>query len=407
MMTTGESTGTWQEVAKLTASDASGGERFGLSVTFDGEAIVVGAPDAGGDDSGAAYVFEFDSEAAWEEVAKLSASDAAAMDGFGTSVALDGDTILVGARGHDASGTDSGAAYVFERNVGGLWVEAAKLTASNATSADAFGASVAIDGSIAVVGAWGVDTAGIDSGAVYVYERDDGGVWQEVAQLVASDADTAERLGSSVAASALELVAGAPFDGDGGMQAGAAYVFEAVFSDDFEDGVLPTDWNFERGSWEESGGSLNGVPDDLVGTQIKARAIADPAFGGCDLCTVEAQLLSTNTFGGPAEIHARFLAWYADKQNNFAVTLKPAQDKVVVRQKEGGVAVARDDLDFVLEEDVTYEVKVTFDGESFHVFLDGVLLHTQASRFGTTPFGTVGVQSRNSDIGIGEIAVFP
>ncbi len=180
-----------------------------------------------------------------------------------------------------------------------------------------------------------------------------------------------------------------------------------LFSDDFEDGLDPSGWSFERGTWEESGGSLSGVPDDLIGDQIKARAIADPAFAGCDLCTVRAQLLATDAFGGVAEIHVRLLAWYAGRQDNFSVTLKPAQDKVVIRQKEGGVNLIREDIDFTLDEDLVYEVVVTFDGTDFQVSIDGgAFSHTQASLFPATPFGTVGVQSRNSDVQIHDALAF-
>ena len=111
------------------------------------------------------------------EDAKLVASDAAGGDVFGLSVAIDGDTIVVGSRGDDDAGTSSGSAYVFRTDDGGAtYVEVAKLTASDAASMDFFGASVAIDGGTIVVGATKDDDGGTDSGSAYVFE-DESGWW--------------------------------------------------------------------------------------------------------------------------------------------------------------------------------------------------------------------------------------
>ena len=107
---------TYSQVAKLTAGDAAASDWFGRSVALDGGTIVVGADDDddGGTDSGSAYIFRTDDGGAtYGQVAKLTASDAAAGDSFGVSVAIDGDTIVVGADGDDDAGTRSGSAYVF------------------------------------------------------------------------------------------------------------------------------------------------------------------------------------------------------------------------------------------------------------------------------------------------------
>ena len=127
-------------------------DNFGDSVAIAGDTIVVGAPgdDDNGSDSGSAYVFTR-TGTTWTEQAKLTASDGAADDYFGSSVAIAGDTIVVGASGDDDEWQCSGSAYVFTRT-GTTWTEQAKLTASDGAANDHFGGSVAIAGDTIVVG---------------------------------------------------------------------------------------------------------------------------------------------------------------------------------------------------------------------------------------------------------------
>ncbi len=226
-------TDNWGQVKKLTASDAQAGDNFGISVAVDGDTAVVGAwlEDAGGTDAGAAYVFGRDQGGTdnWGQVKKLTASDAEAGDNFGWSVAVDGDTIVVGAFLEDAGGTDAGAAYVFGRDEGGAgnWGQVKKLTASDAQAGDEFGRSVAVSGDTAVVGAIFQDAGGSDAGAVYLFGRDEGGAgnWGEVKKLTASDAQANDQFGVSVAVSGDTAVVGAHHEDAGGSNAGAAYVF--------------------------------------------------------------------------------------------------------------------------------------------------------------------------------------
>ena len=146
--------------------------------------------DDNGVDSGSAYVFRYDGSD-WVEEAKLTASDGAADDYFGGSVAISGDTAVVGAVCDDDNGRNSGSAYVF-RYDGSDWAEEAKLTASDGAAYDYFGCSVAVSGDTAVVGASDDDDNGLDSGSAYVF-RYDGSDWTEEAKLTASDG-AAERL---------------------------------------------------------------------------------------------------------------------------------------------------------------------------------------------------------------------
>ena len=217
----------WGEVKKITASDVEAGDFFGWSVSVSGDTLAVGGygEDTGGSRAGAAYVFQRDEGGVdnWGEVKKLIASDAEAEVEFGRSVAISGNSAIVGARSAEA-------AYIFERSKGGAdnWGEVKKLTASDAQAEDVFGRSVAIVGDTALVGSAGEDTAGFEAGAAYFFQRNLGGAdnWGEVKKFTASDAEAGDFFGSSVAISGDATVVGALSEGDGGFHAGAAYVFE-------------------------------------------------------------------------------------------------------------------------------------------------------------------------------------
>jgi uncharacterized protein (DUF2345 family) len=224
--------GNLTQTAKLTASDGLAFDRFGRSVAISGHTVVVGAfgADIGSNtNQGAAYVFVKPS-GGWSgnltENAKLTASDGAAFDEFGTSVAVSGDTVVVGARGNNSF---QGAAYVFVKPGGG-WsgnlTQDAKLTASDGAASDVFGSSVAVSGDTVVVGAPHKNSS---QGAAYVFVKPSGG-WSgnltQDAKLTASDGAAGDEFGVSVAISGDTVVVGAPFDDIGGnTYQGAAYVF--------------------------------------------------------------------------------------------------------------------------------------------------------------------------------------
>ena len=209
---------TWSQQAKLTASDGAAFDQFGRSVAISGATVVAGAfeDDDAGSDSGSAYVF-VRSGASWSQQQKLTASDAAAGDGFGVSVSISGDAAVVGAFRDDDNGSNSGSAYVLARS-GSTWSQQAKLTASDGAAGDAFGFSVSISGDTAVVGASGDDDSGTSSGSVYVFVRS-GTTWSQQAKLTASDATASGAFGESVAISGDTVVVGAIRD------PGSAYVF--------------------------------------------------------------------------------------------------------------------------------------------------------------------------------------
>jgi uncharacterized repeat protein (TIGR01451 family) len=220
----------WVLQQKLTAPDMAAGDHFGFSVAISGETIVIGAPDdddtAAGADAGSAYVFRRTS-GFWTQLGKLLSPDLAASDQFGSSVAASGDTAIVGAPAGDSGVADSGSAYVFRFDpvAATAPVFEAELDASDAAAGDFFGASVAIDGDTAAVGAYGNDDAGGSSGSAYVFVRDVT-VWTEQQKLVASDANGGEEFGRSIGVSGDTVVVGSPHDDDQNTAAGSAYVFE-------------------------------------------------------------------------------------------------------------------------------------------------------------------------------------
>lgn len=216
--------GTWSEVAKLTASDGAESQHFGSAVDIDGDRILVGA--SGDQGPGSAYVFErFDGQ--WTEVAKLTAVEGTVDDlGFlGGSVSLSGDVAVIGAWGDDELGPFSGSAVVFERGSDGTWSQREKLTASDGAVNDVLAQTVVLDGNLVVVGASQDDDLGENSGSAYVFERV-AGTWSEVAKLTASDAGAGDNFGFALAAVGEMVVVGAHFDRDKGFQTGSAYVFE-------------------------------------------------------------------------------------------------------------------------------------------------------------------------------------
>jgi hypothetical protein len=217
--------GSWVDAQKLSASDGASGDEFGYSVAIGGSTVVVGTI-GGNTAQGSAYVFNRQG-GSWVEEQKLTTSDGAAFDLFGWSVAVSGSTVVVSARGDTVGANfDQGSAYVFNRQ-GGSWVEEQKLTASDGAAFDEFGLSVAINGSTVVVGS-AVDGIGGNSfqGSAYVFNRQ-GGDWVEEQKLSASDGGALDFFGHSVAISGSTVVVGAAGDTIGGNSfQGSAYVFE-------------------------------------------------------------------------------------------------------------------------------------------------------------------------------------
>lgn len=222
---------------KLFASDGEEDDFFGDSVAIDGDTIIVGAP---GDDIpggfipeidapegngiGSAYVFTR-SEGNWSQQQKLTADDGDTLDYFGSSVALDNDTAIIGAPGdEDPNGDDAGSAYVFTLSEG-CWSQQQKLSANDGDSYDDFGRAVAVDGDTVAVGTYDEDPNGYESGSVYIFTRSSG-QWNQQQKLTPDDGDRGDKFGREVALDRNTVVIGAYHDeGPNGSSAGSAYVF--------------------------------------------------------------------------------------------------------------------------------------------------------------------------------------
>ncbi len=277
---------TWTQQAYLKASNTETADNFGISVAISGETIVVGAynessnatgvngneADNSATEAGAAYVFVRNGTT-WVQQAYLKASNAEERDRFGYSVAISGETIVVGAyqersnaTGSNGDGTDNsvvnaGAAYVFVRS-GTTWTQQVYLKASNTGASDRFGYSVAISGETIIIGAYSessnatgvngnqMDNNEIGAGAAYVFARS-GGVWSQQAYLKASNTGSVDRFGWSVAISGEMIVVGAFREDsnatgvngaqtdDSANDAGAVYVFAALIPQTITFDTLP------------------------------------------------------------------------------------------------------------------------------------------------------------------------
>ncbi len=269
---------TWTQQAYLKASNTGANDLFGISVSVSGDTVVVGAygeasnatgvngnpTDNSTFNAGAAYVFvRTPGGTTWTQQAYLKASNTGASDLFGYSVAVSGDTVVVGAPNEDSNATGvngngaddsfifSGAAYVFVRPPGGTtWTQQAYVKAANTGAGDVFGVSVSVSGDTLVVGAYieasnatGVngdqaDNSAVRSGAAYVFVRPPGGTtWIQQAYLKASNTGASDQFGWSVAVSGDKVVVGAYQEGSNATgingnqanntapEAGAAYVF--------------------------------------------------------------------------------------------------------------------------------------------------------------------------------------
>jgi hypothetical protein len=281
----------WSQQAKLMASDPQVDDGFGAPIAVDGDTVVVGAAakDDASVNTGAAYVF-VRSGGIFTQEAKLLHADPASNDLFGFSLALEGDTLIAGANYKDGMSSDNGAVYVFERSFG-LWSEVTKLTAPDAAYNDQFGHAAALDGTTLVISAPQKKGPLMELGAVYIFEGS-GAAWALQAELFEAT-NTAEQFGISVALDGTTAVVGAVYeDFDQGSSAGAAYVLtrsgnqwsqeaKLVASDKADDDRF--------GSAVAISGStiLAGAPYQLeLGYQAGAIYVFTPKLAGGDPCAL-------------------------------------------------------------------------------------------------------------------------
>jgi hypothetical protein len=232
----------WQKEQKLLAQNPASGKWFGIEVAVQGDVAVVGSfldsPNlflrSAVTYAGSAEVFRYDGRQWNREQVLLAYWDGQAGDLFGTSFAIDGDVIVVGAVDAHDKGPQSGAAYIFRYNkFWGMWFQEQKLTAADGTAEEEFGRSVAMSGGVILVAGYRDNARGVRSGSVYVFRRV-GSAWVQQEKLNASDEVTGDRFGRSIAMSGdIALICAYKSDdacpGESDVDAcnsGAAYLFE-------------------------------------------------------------------------------------------------------------------------------------------------------------------------------------
>lgn len=228
--------GNWVQTQRLVAPDARPGDfsdHFGWHVAIDGNVIAVGAPfdEVGspldGVQTGSVYIFRFDG-AVWLFEQKITPDDGDEADRFGWGFAVQGDTVVVGARNDDDNGPGAGSAYVFQYD-GSIWAQTQKIFGSSGGTGffAAFGVSVAIDGDALVIGAPWDDAGGLDHGAAYAY-RFNGSEWDQEQLLlpVPGDGGFMDRFGLSVAVDDETIMVSATQDDDNGFDSGSVFVFQ-------------------------------------------------------------------------------------------------------------------------------------------------------------------------------------
>ncbi|MBX7094626.1 MAG: T9SS type A sorting domain-containing protein [Flavobacteriales bacterium] len=233
----------WVQEDKLIASDGAAGDEFGYSVSVYDSIAVVGSYRSviSGTGNGAVYIFKYNG-INWPQLQKLSGTAPQIDDFFGYNVDIHKDRLIVGAYQDDDMGVNSGSAYIFSWN-GGMFSLEQKIFPADGQPGDAFGFSVGINDSLAVIGAYGKDVLASASGAAYVYRRT-GNSWNQEQVLSAPDGATDDWLGYSVSISGKTIVAGAFHDDDLGSESGSVYIYRYTGSNwMFEFPLRATDAN--------------------------------------------------------------------------------------------------------------------------------------------------------------------
>lgn len=424
---------TWRRVLRGKASNADSSDRFGSSVASSGDVVVVGAPeeassatgvdgDQGSDDaqrSGAAYVFRR-TEAGWVQEAYLKASNTDAGDGFGSSVAVFGDVVVVGAPserskavlvgGDDADDSliSPGAAYVFRR-VGGAWQQDAYLKASNTEEGDSFGVSVAIFGDVIVVGAEqedgaaklvggdGASDAEPESGAAYVY-RYAGGDWQLDAYLKASNTGAGDAFGHRVAIAEDVIVVSAPgersaatlVDGDDAddtaFDSGAAYVYRRVSNSWLLDAYLKA----SNTDAEDGFGSAVAIAGDVIvvgADQEDSAATTVDGDGADDAASASGAAYVYRYDGGSWQHDAYLKAGNAAAGDRFGAAVAVAGDVIAVgAHAEAGAGTEADPLvdDRAANAGAVYVFRYAEGAYLQEAYVKGPGPSTEGARFGAS-----------------------
>ncbi len=276
------SAGLWNQVAKLSAPDAGPDRWFGHAVALGGNVALIGAPAdsvAGHNYAGSAYVF-IGSGASWTFLQKIEASNPSSTSWFGWCVDLSTTTALIGAQLGNGAAYSSGAAYVFTK-YGGAWHEQVKLVASDGAQYDRFGYSVAVDGDTALVGAPEDQELGWGTGAAYVFERS-GSSWSQTQKILASDAVAQDKFGYAVALEAgTMMVSASYYHSDAGP--GGVYVFHHPKDEwtEVEKLSLAVNESFGRCIALDGNDVVLGDPSDWPGHAYVYSRPPEPGFRYC------------------------------------------------------------------------------------------------------------------------------
>ncbi len=219
--------GAWVSDGKLVPRDGAAGDGFGSALALDTDTLLAGAfaDDDSGGASGSAYLF-YKSGNEWKETGKLIAADGASEDFFGKAVAIHTSTAVVGAPGDDDGGIDAGSVYLFT-NQSDKWAQTGKLVSDRPGAGAAFGSSVAIWGPYIAVGAPGEMAKFQGQGAVYVYVFD-GTAWLQKMKLTAYEGKAGDAFGASVTMRGDYLLVGAPSRDEGVSDTGTVYVYQLI-----------------------------------------------------------------------------------------------------------------------------------------------------------------------------------
>lgn len=326
---------TGNQLFKLTANDGASGDMFGYSVSISGNIAIVGSPrnNAAGTYSGSAYLFDVNTG---NQLAKITSNDISSDNFFGSSVAISGNTAIVGA--------SNNSAYLFSTSGGQI----AKLTASDGVWGDGFGRSVSICGNTAIVGSPGNDDAGTSSGSAYLFNTANG---NQIAKLTASDADEMDNFGSGVAIGNGRAIVGAMYDESAAEWGGSAYIFETPESVDIPP-VDVTDYKQTDEEWAgdqydhsnktigKKGCALTclsmaldyaGITDQDPGT-LNYLMQTEGGFSGSSVDWAEATRITANDAGKP---EIRFHAMRSSDTNDLD-SLLATGNPVIVRVTNNG-----------------------------------------------------------------------
>ena len=372
---------TWSQQDNLVPADGTTGDRFGISLSLNGDYAIIGASedDDNGDASGSAYIFKR-SGSSWTQQQKLVAPDGVSDDEFGRSVSIGSDYAIIGAYQDDDNGNESGSAYIFQRN-GSTWTQQQKLVASDGDSLDNFGASVSISGDYAIIGAEEDDAVGEGSGSAYIFQLNSGGSeWVQRKKLIAADATSGDDFGAAVSIDDGLLIIGADSDDDNGNSSGSVYALEIALT---PTSITASDGEFDNRiqvRWQDLSSNEDGFRiyrDGQLIDEVGANSRSYNDFGADPGRAYEYGVAAFNDDFGessqefdfgyrPADgnITGRIATRAGAGVEDVSVCLNPTPNNALLIDGSGGhVQIADDDsLDFSTSQDFTIEIWIKYTG---------------------------------------------